>query len=141
VVHGLPATSSAKNATYPAGAASLDNNAAFLILINGMVGVRPILGFECKRRSRKMIAIPKHSAIGLPSVTKMLVGTAIALVVSAAPAGADPQQPSDTHANPFAGLGCGCQVPASAGDSVQQQLARGILDGSRGVALPAPGTH
>lgn len=88
-----------------------------------------------------MIAIPKHSAIGLLNVTKILVGTAVALVVSAAPAGADPQQPSDTHSSPFAGLGCGCQVPASAGESVQQQFARGIMDGSHGAALPVPGTH
>jgi hypothetical protein len=88
-----------------------------------------------------MIAIPKHSAIGLLSVTKILLGTAIALVLSAAPASADPQ-PSDSHANPFfAGLGCGCQVPASAGDSVQQQLARGIMDGSHGSASNTPGTR
>jgi hypothetical protein len=87
-----------------------------------------------------MIANPKQSAHGLLYVTKLLVGAAIALVLSAAPASADPQ-PSDTHANPFAGLGCGCQGPASAGGSVQDQLTRGLMDGSHGLAPNAPGTR
>jgi hypothetical protein len=87
-----------------------------------------------------MIANPKQSARGLLYVTKLLVGAAIALVLSAAPASADPQ-PSDTHANPFAGLGCGCQGPASAGGSVQDQLTRGLMDGSHGLAPNAPGTR
>jgi hypothetical protein len=62
-------------------------------------------------------------------ITKVLISTAMVLgsyVVGAAPVGADPN-PTETHANPFDSLTCGChETPPAKTPGLKTEVDRGI---------------